>query len=779
LAFLARLAIEKHGDAWLSDLLSSSESRGFPQAVVALSQSMKANEAGDYLSARTFASQAEQLFDIGGNKAGVLRSRLEAMFALHLSHDGKRCLVAGGNWAKEIESSAYPWVRAQFGLDYGNCIGISGKYGDAQRTISKAMEVAKANGYGSAYLRGLGFASDLASTLGNVREGWARAYAGLDSYWSGMYRPMLGYNLYTDLDTAAEARKQPHLQVAIWQQALALISSDNDPLLRAMAHSWMGKSAVAARMPDTAQSEFAEASRWFAAAPQNEVSRNDWVEAQTMLAQLEAQRGDRQVAYERLSRIEPAINIQSNNYLAIRYYAVRGVVEFDRQMTSDAERSLRSAVALAERTLKSLGSDRERSLWNEEASEGYRHLAQARLEQGDSQTALEIWEWYRGAALRYGQHSLGSETLLDAAQTANDLDAGALVDGPSLPSLNEVARSLPTLQNETVISYGMFGASFWIWAYDDRGILAKKGAVSADEVGALANRFADLCSNPDSDQSAIQRDGIRLYELLLEPVEERLSKRRKLVFELDGEIARVPMEALLDRNATYLIDRSSVAISPGIYYSRAVRQDSEISPNAKTLIVSVPAPSVPLSYGMLPLLDAKREAEIVANGFRASRLLEGSDAKLEVVGKLIGDVDVFHFAGHAMSSEDSIGLVLSDTDPGTNPKTLDATFIEEQRPLRMQLAVLSACATESTEAAGRTANDLGLAFMRSGVPHVVGSRWNVDSSATAALMQKFYESLFTRKSVSESLRSAEVAVRSLPGFAHPYFWASFETLGTP
>jgi CHAT domain-containing protein len=774
LRFLAELAIEKHDDPWFSDILSSSSSKEFPAAVAALSLSRQANDVGDYVVARRLALQAKRLFHAGGGLAGELGARVEDLYALHLSHDGENCLPAAEAASEYIEQSAYAWLQVQSRLEHAMCLGIMGNYGEAQRRIEAAMELAKTRGYGSVYLRGLGFASDLASTIGDVRTGWSRAYAGLASFWSGTYRPMLGYNLYTDLDTAAESGRQPHLQVAIWDQALALLDSQKDPLLGAMAHSWMAKAAGAAGMPDVAEREFAAASHGFAASPQTQATQNDWVEAETGLAEIESRRGNRARAYERLRQIESGIHLLSNQYVAIRYYATLGSVESGLGL-AEAERSQRAAVSLAERSLKTLHTDRERSVWNDEVSEAYRSLIRRELDRGDSQSALEIWEWFRGAVLRGREDEKASWVT---AREDHRLSAAALAEGPPLPRLNEVAFSFSTLTDETVVSYGLFADEYWIWTYDNRGMIAIKGSASAAEIESLASRFVQLCSNPDSDRSALQRDGSRLYELLIDPIQGRLFGRRVLIVESDGVLGRIPMEALLARNGRYVVDQIPIIISPGLYYRRAARTKSELSSAVKALVVAVPAPLGTSSYGMLPLADASDEAQIVARGFGSAHFVQGSEATLDAVGGLMRGVGVFHFAGHAMSSADGIGLVLADTDPGNQPKLLNAAFLTPERIHAMELAVLSACATEASfsETHG-AADDLGMAFLAGGVSHVVGSRWNVDSASTAYLMQRFYQSLFSGKSVAESLRSGQVAVRSRPEWAHPYFWASFEALG--
>jgi CHAT domain-containing protein/tetratricopeptide (TPR) repeat protein len=780
LEFLAGVALEKHQDPWLSDLLAYSSLRNFTPAVAALSQSLQANRAGDYVAAQDFAKRSEKLFDLSGNVAGSLRARVENMFAMHLSHEGEACLQNVNKLSEEIETTSYRWLQVQFRLEHAACLGVMGNYGEARRLVEAAIESARSTGYGSVYLRGLGFESDDASTIGDVRTGWARAHDGLEKFWSGIYDPMLGYNLYTDLDTAAEAQKQPYLQVAVWGEALALIASDQDLLLRAMAHSWMAKSAASAGLAELAEREFTEASRLFEAAPQNEANQSDRVEVETLLAQLEGRRGDSEHALERLRRIEPSIRLLSNHYVAIRYYGVLGGLESNQGSPGEAERALRSAVTLAEESLKSLRSDRDRSVWKEEVSESYRNLVRTKLDQGDYQNALEIWEWYKGAPLRSGRPGISAEGTPLPMQADPRFSSLDLAQGPSLPVLTEVEQSLVTIRNETIVSYGAFGDTFWIWTYDNRGIFARKSSVSSFQIESLATRFVELCSNPESDANILRQDAGRLYELLIEPIEERLSDRRTVVFEPDGTLERVPMEALLNGRGEYLLDESPIVMSPGLYFRGDTRRHGGISPRAESLVVSVPSPPAADAYGLLPLQDAESEAEMVAGELGSGRLLRGNEATLDTVMHLLPGVRVFHFTGHAISLGGAVGLVLGDTDSTNHLRLLDAKSLEGETLDQMQLAVLSACSTDSEgQGTYATADNLGLLFLRDGVPHVVGSRWNVDSAGTAFLMRQFYSSLFSGKSVSESIREAKIEMRMRPEWTHPYFWASFEALGMP
>jgi CHAT domain-containing protein len=68
--------------------------------------------------------------------------------------------------------------------------------------------------------------------------------------------------------------------------------------------------------------------------------------------------------------------------------------------------------------------------------------------------------------------------------------------------------------------------------------------------------------------------------------------------------------------------------------------------------------------------------------------------------------------------------------------------------------------------------------MYAGTPRVVASLWRVPDSATAALMQRFYQALLVdRRPPAESLRLAQESVRAERRWAAPYYWAGFTLAG--
>jgi len=160
-------------------------------------------------------------------------------------------------------------------------------------------------------------------------------------------------------------------------------------------------------------------------------------------------------------------------------------------------------------------------------------------------------------------------------------------------------------------------------------------------------------------------------------------------------------------------------------------------------------------------------------------MLTGQQATWSNIRKELPGSAIFHFAGHAFANETQAGLMLaqdssnSETRSLLNRDSLPPTWLQ-----RNQLAVLSACLTEKgTDGSAFDPDSLAMVFMNAGVPHIVASRWSVDSDATATLMASFYKNLLRGSSVAESLRLSAKDVRMRPGTAHPYYWAAFNLFG--
>jgi CHAT domain-containing protein len=759
---LADLTKQQHHDRWLSDLLRGSSSADFPPAVAALARAVKANEAGEYDVATENSIRAQRLFRPSGIVAGALRAQFEEILAAQMTRRTESCRRQANTALAESRKYSYAWLHIQLELEKGVCSFLMGDIGVDERATGHATDLARKSGYGALQLRSVFFAATDKFATGD-RSGASRlASIALQSFWAGQFPAMRAYNLYVLESDIAQAADWPNLQMATWREATALIDSGEDWLLRAWAHSSMANAATAARQPQVAERQYAEAARLFVLAPRTEASRNYVIETEIRIARLEARFGRFDAAIGRLTSIQNQVRPLSNNYLVQMFYSTLGEVELRSHREMEAEQALRPALALAEQRLASLRSEMERTSWSKDAASAYLALIEAELVQGRPQEALEFYEWYLGAPQRaaVGSHSHRSLT------------------SPPLPNPPPLEPRLPLLAKETVLAYAALPDGIAIWVYDDRGVYARWMTKKTEDLQELAARFHDLSSDPKSERSALRRDARSLYEALIAPVEQRLAPGRTLVIEAEGWLARVPFEALLDANDHYLIERSPIVHSLGQDSQARLRSGTGISADLAAVIVGSTASSP--ADGLIPLPDVAAEADTVAGGFHSARVLKGGDATFNTVRTELPAAQVFHFAGHSLSTPDKTGLMLSSGEAHSEtPLVLDADALRKLKLPSLQLAVLSACSTAAGSGGSSGFNSITEALLRSGAPHVVASRWAVDSVEARAFVEDFYRNALAGQPVSDAIRLSSRKMLSNPRTAHPYYWSAFAAYGRP
>jgi CHAT domain-containing protein len=190
-------------------------------------------------------------------------------------------------------------------------------------------------------------------------------------------------------------------------------------------------------------------------------------------------------------------------------------------------------------------------------------------------------------------------------------------------------------------------------------------------------------------------------------------------------------------------------------------------------------------FSLTRLPYAREEVLSISNLYPAAqrRIYLGEQAKEETVkSEKLDQYRYIHFATHSFIDDTVPGRsgILFSRDADSHEDGVLQTGEIMRLKLNADLVTLSACST----GLGKLMNGEGIlgltrAFFYSGARNVAVSLWDVNDSATSALMKAFYENLNRGLPKREALRQAKLGLLHSrnPTWRHPYFWAPFVLVG--
>jgi CHAT domain-containing protein/Tfp pilus assembly protein PilF len=318
--------------------------------------------------------------------------------------------------------------------------------------------------------------------------------------------------------------------------------------------------------------------------------------------------------------------------------------------------------------------------------------------------------------------------------------------------------------------------------------------------------FPDRIMNTSSDFTAA---GHRLYTQLIEPLEPHFATEKLLVVP-DGELARIPFEALL----TAAVNEGSVSDYPFLMKKYRVNYSGSISlskvldtPKKRTYSSSLLAfaPSFSnASYPMQnternnwqPLLTSTYEVNEIASLFEgqasgyfdyffgsaapAATFMDDKATENAFKKAPLSDYRIIHLATHAFASETAnaaSGIVFSH-EPDTEDDGILYSNEIYSLTLNNELAVLSACDTgRGAIVEGEGIMGLSRAFQYAGTTNLLMSLWKVEDRSTTRLMINFYQNVLNGDSYASALQQAKSMLSKNPIYAHPKYWAAFVLYG--
>jgi CHAT domain-containing protein len=741
---LGRLLQQRQSDTWLFEAVGGTTTharswRGF----LFLQKAIERNAAGDPTEALRLAHLAQGQFTRETNRPGWLRARLEEVYALHRQANGRSCLFESLALEQSLKGRSFMWVEIQTALETSVCATMVSDFALARPPLRRAAELARGR-YRNLELRAQGLEASLETVTGNGAAAWAIDRSGLARYFNSVYPVQRGYQFYSDLSFIAQNVGYRHLAAILGNEAANMIALTSNHSMTAMATYRYAMLADQAGLKADAADAFLRASGQFSELPQNDTTSVYRTEGQVGRALIDADRGEFEAAADQLRLARRSIGLITNVTILMRYYQALGNVKLHERDIDSAEAAFRKSVTIAESGFSALQTSSQRASWTVETRNAYRGLAELLLRLRDKPVeALRLWTEYRAESLKYGT----SRGTLARAPTA---------------AFSASASDTPTL-----LTYAVFKSGLAIWLSNERDFKFYWVDVPEQQLQAIAERFAQECADEGSPSSARERDGRWLYDHLILPAEPYLAQNGRIVLQVDGPISRVPFAALPSRSERFFGVDHSLTLSLGM---RLNGTRDGVTARSRAVVIGAPALKADWAQSFPPLPEAAREARTVAGLFSNATLLLGADANLQAIREKLADVEVFHFAGHALSDGSAGALLVADP---LGAASLNSGEIEKMRLRQCRLAVLSACSTGTGEGAAY-GEGLAGAFLRAGVRRVVATRWQVDSRTARMFVEALYRELFRGVPIEVAMHNVASALREQPATTHPAAWAAFE-----
>ena len=175
--------------------------------------------------------------------------------------------------------------------------------------------------------------------------------------------------------------------------------------------------------------------------------------------------------------------------------------------------------------------------------------------------------------------------------------------------------------DETLISYLIGEKTSYVFAVSRDGLSWKELEIGADELNKTVSSIRMGLNFDDIQRkkaSPVKLEALyELYLKILQPVDEFIRPKAKLIVVLDGALTSLPFQLLVTespkgrsyRGAAYLVRRHAITVSPSVTSLKVLRQSASLAPAGK-----------PMTGFGDPLFDRNKPAEprLASTGTRSA-----------------------------------------------------------------------------------------------------------------------------------------------------------------
>jgi tetratricopeptide (TPR) repeat protein len=357
---------------------------------------------------------------------------------------------------------------------------------------------------------------------------------------------------------------------------------------------------------------------------------------------------------------------------------------------------------------------------------------------------------YAGVVLGTGVFNVGQALFTDAIRLHLDQGATSAAFMYAERSLGADAISIEELRRRlegsgaAILEIVLLPGEVVTLAISESDVKVSRWAQPSSEIVALAERVVD------GDERASEA----LYEAVIRPADQILSRATSVVIVPDRLLAGVPFASLTDRTTgRRLIERMPIAIA-----SNASSLRSGSGPARKTSsMAGIALPSGDAST----LPDSERELTDVAGLYSHSTAVPPRQARWEALQRVGMSADVIHIVGHTEHQPGDGGEALLFAGSGSSPlERVSWKTILTAPALHARVVVLAACETLRPPTSATRALSLGAAFAAGGAD-VIGTLAPIPDRDAHILFRSIHRELAAGVSAMDALHTAQLeAIRA-------------------
>jgi CHAT domain-containing protein len=758
-----------HQDSWLNRLLPFHPLQSdlppidpqFTEAVHALAQAIGGDVRGDYLGAADHAQQASRLFHALHNAAGEERADVERADAVQATANYAGCYgvahaVAGGD-------AEFVWIQAEAQALDAYCNPAPGSDAENNPAFLSAQKLAHDRGYALVELRIRNMRGGAAVDAGDAEAAWRDYLGTIREFYAGDYPALRLSATLSGLEQVEQGTPRARLALLLQREVVGTLEMTENRQLLATARLNLAAAAIRAGSIDEARQAIEKAQRELAANGGGKPVQSILAEVETAMANVYLERRQTDEAGKLLDSAQEHMTGERNAVCLRNYAVARGQLALEQGHPEAAEPILRDAILEQERLSGKGGA--EDIVHAQQNRDLYAVLAGVWLaERRPGEQVLALWERYRLRIL-----GVPVEACTDKGLDCLRVKIEADLKGPGF---------------DRMLGQVVLPDRLLLYRASAQGVTWAEVPARREDVMEAAERLERAVKSPATAMMDVDRAARRMGELLVDPIDLNAPAGGRLFLEPDPMLGNLPWPSVataagdlglmfdLDESPSLLLERtaSAGAIQAG-----------------KALVVGASVASG--EHQLLP--EVLQEARAVARFDTAPSVLMGEQATEPQVVADLATAAAFHFAGHAARLDGGTRLLLAPVRVATAgsgpagvvriPDTpwIDSDMLRKHPPRAARLAVFSACSSGQKEAAwNHGMGDIVGTMAALGVPDVVATRWQIDSSAAVPMMDAFYGGLAKGLTVPQALTEARQSLVRNPRYTHPYYWAAWYASGT-